>query len=307
MKALIVDDNPSIVAILTEILRIDGHEVFTADNWESAKRELDLRKPDIMFLDSIVNHKSTIPLVDELDESIGTKIVLILNGKEQVPKDNVLIVRSIKKPFNSTAVLEAMTFVGDGCTTNKAPAEKKTRWFKFLMRSKDGSEMVERYVSDNPIKHGNSYIVYEDTPNDIYDLVNKFKGNPGELLIISSSRRKNVETRIVIDDAEYITLARTSKEDYIDVRALGTIMAKIMEHIQRKHWPVIIIDDLSQIIMNNDLNSVLTLIYQIYAAAEGPVTIAVSVKESLLTEKDKLLLDRYMEIYKPDDQESKGE
>ena len=166
MKALIVDDNPSVTAILTEILRIDGHEVFTASNWEDAKRELDLNKPDIMFLDSIINQKSTIPLVDELDESIGTKIVLILNGKEQVPRDTSLIVHSIKKPFNSTAVLESMGYVGVG-TSSKSSGEKKTRWFKFLMRSKDGSEMVEKYVSDNPIKFGESYIVYEDAPDVI--------------------------------------------------------------------------------------------------------------------------------------------
>ena len=307
MKALIVDDNPSVTAILTEILRIDGHEVFTASNWEDAKRELDLRKPDIMFLDSIVNQKSTIPLVDELDDSIGTKIVLILNGKEQVPRDTSLIIHSIKKPFNSTAVLESMGYVGVGTSVTRAPAEKKTRWFKFLMKSKDGSEMVEKFVSENPIKFGDSYIVYEDSPDAIYEVANNINSNLGELLVITSSRKKIVESRIEAINPTIVTLSRTSREDYIDIRALGTLMGRIMEHIEEKTWPTIVIDDLSQIIINNDLNSVLTMIHQIYAATDCALSIAVSVKESLLTEKDKHLLQRHMKLYKPDEQESKGE
>lgn len=307
MKALIVDDNPSVVAILTEILKIDGHEVFTASNWDDAKRELDLRKPDIMFLDSIVDQKSMMSFVDELDESINTRIVLILNGREQIPKDTSLIVRSIKKPFNSTEVLEAVNFVGGGCTNVPKPVEKKTKWYKFLMKSKDGSGSVEKYVSDNPVMHGKSYIVFEDEPEKIYNLATKFGGINGDVLIITGGRKKAIETKVNLDDPSYITLSRTSKEDYVDIKALGTLMFRIMEHIRNNFWPVIIIDDLTQIIDNNDLNSVLTFIYQIYKGASGPVTLAVSVKEALLTEKDKLLLFRYMEEYKPDEEESKGD
>ncbi|MGN1044713.1 MAG: hypothetical protein ACI4Q9_02000, partial [Candidatus Methanomethylophilaceae archaeon] len=70
---------------------------------------------------------------------------------------------------------------------------------------------------------------------------------------------------------------------------------------------VIIIDDLGLLISNNDLNSVITFIYQIYKGAGNKFTLAVSVKESILTEKDKLLLHRYMETYKPDEDESKGD
>lgn len=307
MKALIVDDNPSVIAILTEILKIDGHEVFTAMNWNDAERELSLRKPDIMFLDSIVEQKSMISFVDELDENINTRIVLILNGREQVPKDTSLIVRSIKKPFNSTEVLEAVNFVGGGCTASPKPTEKKTKWYKFLMKSRDGNGSVEKYVSDNPVMQGKSYVVYEDVPDKIYNLANKFKGTNGDVLIITGGRKKAIETKVSLDGISYITLSRTSKEDYVDIKALGTLMFRIMEHTRNNFWPVIIIDDLTQIIYNNDLNSVLTFIYQIYKGVTGPVTLAVSVKETLLTEKDKLLLYKYMEIYKPDEEDLQGD
>lgn len=306
MKALIVDDNPSVTAILTEILKIDGHEVFTANNWDDAKRELDLNEPDIMFLDSIVNQKSMIPFVDELDESISTKIVLILNGREQIPKDTALIVRSIKKPFNSTEVLEAVNFVGGGCSNEPKPTEKKTRWYKFLMKSKDGG-YVEKQVSDNPVTREKSYIVFEDSPEVIYDLANKYGQSNGEYLVITVGRRKVIEARLDLVQPEFITLSRSSREDHVDIKALGTLMDRIMNFIREKKWPIIIIDDLSQIIQNNDLNSILTFIYQIFRGAEKTIAMAVSVNEALLTEKDKLLLYRYMEIYKPDDEESIGE
>ena len=126
-------------------------------------------------------------------------------------------------------------------------------------------------------------------------------------MIITSGRKKVVESRIEAINPTIVTLSRTSKEDYIDIRALGTLMGRIMAHIEDKTWPTIVIDDLSQIIANNDLNSVLTMIYQIYAAADCSLSIAVSVKESLLTEKDKHLLQKHMKLYKPDEQESKGD
>ena len=200
-----------------------------------------------------------------------------------------------------------MGYVGVGTSVTRAPAEKKTRWFKFLMKSKDGSEMVEKFVSENPIKFGDSYIVYEDSPDAIYDVANNINSNLGELLVITSGRKKIVESRIEAINPTIVTLSRTSREDYIDIRALGTLMGRIMEHIEEKTWPTIVIDDLSQIIINNDLNSVLTMIHQIYAATDCALSIAVSVKESLLTEKDKHLLQRHMKLYKPDEQESKGE
>ena len=307
MKALIVDDNPSVIAILTEILKIDGHEVFQATNWEDAKRALETDRPDIMFLDSIVNQTSTIPFIDELDESINTRIVLILNGREQVPKDTSLIVRSIKKPFNSAEVLEAVKYVGGGCTVQgQAPAEaKRSRKFKFWIFGKDGSASEERTVSDDAVQQGKSYVVFEDVPEKIYELARKFPQQAGDLMIITGERKKVIETKIDDEHCRILQVSRGTRSSYADVRALGTIMAEVMEFINFQPKPVIIIDDLGMLISNNDLNSVITFIYQIYKGASNKFTLAVSVKESLLTEKDKLLLHRYMETYKPDEEESK--
>ena len=287
--------------------------MFSASDWDDAKHELEVRKPDIMFLDSIVKQRSTIALVDELDESINTKIVLILNGKEQIPKDTVLIVHTIKKPFNSAEVLAAVKIVTDGPSAPKKEAEKKTRWFKFLMRSKDGDGMVEKMVSDNPVRLGNSYIVYEDEPDRIYEIANSFnrterdEADKGDLLVISCSAKKLIESKIQVKSAKYILLSRNTREEYLNIASLGTLMHRILHHIETECTPVIIIDDLTQIIRKNGLNSVLTMIYQLYASFDRPAVIAVSVMESLLTEKDKGLLTRYMEVYRTYEEESKGE
>lgn len=304
MKALIVDDNPSVIAILAEILKIDGHEVYTAATWDDAKRELEIKKPDIMFLDSIVNQVSMISFVDELDENINTRIVLILNGKEQVPRDTVLIVRSIKKPFNSTEVLEAVKFVGGGCVEcSREVKKKKSRKFRFWMSSKDGSEPVEKIISEDDVVIGRSYAVFEDVPNKIYELASKFITCAGDILIITSERKKTVENRVTSDNCTVMPLSRTSRSGYTDIKALGTLLFDVMQFIDGSRKPVVIIDDLGQLIVNNDLNTVLTFIHQMYTGTEKQFTLGISVKESMLTEKDKSIIMGYMELYKPDDEE----
>lgn len=346
MRVLIVEDNPSVTAILTEILNINGHDVQSSLDWEGVKDLLKENTFDIMFLDSIVNLKSTIPLIEELDLGDEMKIVLILNGKEQLPRDSPLIVRSIRKPFNSSEVLDAVKFVEDGCINKpSAPVDdKKPKWFRFFMPSRDGKGLMEKRVSTNPITRGKSYVVYESEPDKIYDLVNRY-GDVGDFLIITWGRRKAVESKVSLDDAEYIILSNLTKGEYVDITSLGTLMSKIMAHISHSHLPVIVIDNLGKIIDSNGLNSVLSFIYQIYRGVDNPdvmkgyergpaiggltgesspdpvggntnqqsnnikktVSLAVSVDPTMLTVKDKNLLEKYMEVYVPSNEESKGD
>lgn len=346
MRVLIVEDNPSVTAILTEILNINGHDVMSSLSWDGVKELLKDNTFDAMFLDSIVNLKSTVPLIDELNLGDGMKIILILNGKEQIPRDSPVIVRSIRKPFNSSEVLDAVKFIEDGCVNKPVvqTEEKKQKWYHFFMPSRDGSGSVEKRVANNPIYRGKSYVVYEPEPDRIYDLVNKF-GEVGDYLIITWGRKKAVESRINIDSAEYIILSNLTKGEYVDITSLGTLMTKIMNHISRNPLPVIVIDNLGKMIESNGPNAILSFIYQIYRGVENPevmkryrrnptigtsvdghpttsegvvetqqsdsvkktVSLAISVDYNILTVKDKNLLERYMEVYSSGKEESKGD
>ncbi|HSL22770.1 MAG TPA: response regulator [Vicinamibacterales bacterium] len=50
-KILVVDDTPSTLGALAELLSVAGYDVVTAADFEHAKRELDQHPPDLLIVD----------------------------------------------------------------------------------------------------------------------------------------------------------------------------------------------------------------------------------------------------------------
>ncbi len=48
---LVVDDQPEVVGLLHDILSLEGYRVLTADSTDPARKQLALKKVDLVFLD----------------------------------------------------------------------------------------------------------------------------------------------------------------------------------------------------------------------------------------------------------------
>src|SRR4051794_5485179 len=87
-RVLVVEDDPATAAFLADNLEADGFEVATASAVGEAIRAIELRQPDLIVLDVILEDGSGLEVLDRLRASDGTSArldpdvpVLVLSGR----------------------------------------------------------------------------------------------------------------------------------------------------------------------------------------------------------------------------------
>jgi DNA-binding response OmpR family regulator len=87
-RILVVEDDPTTAAFLADNLEADGFEIATASGTGEAMRAVDLRQPDLVVLDVLLEDGSGLEVLDRIRASDGTSAridpdvpVLILSGR----------------------------------------------------------------------------------------------------------------------------------------------------------------------------------------------------------------------------------
>jgi DNA-binding response OmpR family regulator len=87
-RVLVVEDDPATAAFLADNLEADGYEVATASAVGEAIRAIELRQPDLIVLDVMLEDGSGLQVLDRLRASDGTSArldpdvpVLVLSGR----------------------------------------------------------------------------------------------------------------------------------------------------------------------------------------------------------------------------------
>ena len=300
MRILIVNDNPAINTIIEEILQDEGHTIRGVMRLDDAEREMETFRPEIIVIDEVVDSKDSMLFVDKIDPESKVKLLVLTNGKRPLPKDKPMIVGVIHKPFKAAEIIDSVRMIRDGpdyipSTARVSDAPKKSRriFGKNEVRKEETPE-EEEFI----IRFGRSYLVFEEVPGNVYDVAKEFIRQGVDIFVLSFERPKGVQNKLGDDKAEVVSISPKGKLGlYEDASKLGTIMSKIMRFIDQSVRPAVIIDDLTQLIEANDINRVLMLLVQIFTGREKTFSVAVSVKENQFTDKDKILLYRYMERY----------
>ena len=324
-KVLIVEDNDAIREIIAQVLDIDGCETRKASTLEEAAKEIDSFKPHITILDTRMPG-GALNFAQGLDPDCGTKVILILSGKEEIPKDSNIIVGGFHKPFKSSDILDAVRAQREDMKAERTSGTKDRPRFRFFFLGKSKTQEPQEEPDDGGLMFGKNYLVLEDSPSDVYEAVRMMAVHNCDIFVITADRPKSVKDRFesksflktlrggnsdegspeeesVKTTYKVTGLAPREREGYMDVSRLGTLMAEIMNHAKTSVRPVIVIDNLTYIIESNNMNLALTLVYQVMTSLQMRSSVIVSVRESILTEKDKNLLLSRMELYKPDNAE----
>ena len=291
MKVLIVDDNVAIQEIIAEILTVDGYEVELASTIDDAISKVGSFKPEAILLDSVVDGKSSLRVLDSLEEDSDVRALILTNGKEQLPKDTSFIFGFIQKPFKSSEILEKVRSLSSDAEIRHMKG-KRSR-FKLFSRT-----VTEKSDEDMGLRFGKSYVVFENEPEAVYKMATFFTTKNCDIMVVTSGRSKSVTERFKDIHVKVLGLSMKPRIGYIEMSKLGTLMGAITEFIDEAVKPVVVIDDLERIIDVNGLNTVLTMIYQIINGGSKKIaTLVISVKEESLTDKDKELLLHDMELY----------
>jgi CheY-like chemotaxis protein len=301
MKILIVDDNAAIQEILCEILEGDGHTTEVASTVDEAIRAVETYRPDVVLLDSLVNGESGFRVLDSIhDPDSGIHVLMVVTGKEQIPKDNPVLVGFIQKPFRAADVLSKVNAVrsleDDEPESVKDGKPKKARFSMFKKRT--ASEQDDDHYSDSVFKFGKSYIMFEKEANEIYKVASFFRSKGCDVLVITTDKAKAVREEVNDRDITVIGLSPKPRGDNLNVAKMGTLMGVINDFIDRSARPAVVFDDLDVLVEHNGLNSVLTMIHQIINNSKKTSTLLVSTNDEPLTDKDKELLLSNMDLYR---------
>jgi len=301
-KILIVDDNVSIQEILTEILGEEKHEVDVASSLNDAMNKTESMKPDLVFLDTNMGNEMGIHLLSRLndaDPELELKVILVKGLNEQMPKDKPAIVAVLNKPFTTEDVLKATDYsLGLDSGSRGSDSKKKEKTGLFRKHKELEQYDVPENVALSGIRFGWSYVIFEPTPNIVYQFVSKFNPDAYDILIVTSSRPKAVRVRFRYQIPEIIMLSTNPKAGSMNVRELGALMVRIKSFIEEHEKPVVVFDNITDIAEANGLSSAITFMNQVTNCSTKLTCFAFSVNPEVLTDKDRNLLIKKMEVYR---------
>lgn len=112
-KVLIVDDDPDLLAVISQRLKSEGYGVVVAANGIEALEKTKAENPDLIIMDNLMPGKSGFEVVSEIRRWGGKRAlvpIIILSGKPELEDlfAGLEIKKFISKPFNTKELLNAV-------------------------------------------------------------------------------------------------------------------------------------------------------------------------------------------------------
>ncbi|MBN1239665.1 MAG: sigma-54-dependent Fis family transcriptional regulator, partial [Gammaproteobacteria bacterium] len=109
-RVLLVDDEPDFVASASEMLRLHGHDVRTADTLANARRILDSQPSDVLLLDLMLPDGNGLELLEELEKKeLDVERVVLITGhpgiKSQIKNLSGPFVSYLTKPIDNRELM----------------------------------------------------------------------------------------------------------------------------------------------------------------------------------------------------------
>ncbi|MET1255149.1 response regulator [Aliikangiella maris] len=84
---MIVDDDPQMLRLLTDVVELDNHDVLLAQDGALALEYFEFHAPDLMITDILMPNKEGLELISEIREKFpGVKIIAYSGGGSANPE-----------------------------------------------------------------------------------------------------------------------------------------------------------------------------------------------------------------------------
>jgi len=157
-RVLLVDDEPDFVSAAVEMLRLNGHEVETAQTLALARGKLQQSVPDALLLDLMLPDGNGLELLDELTDSELKRVILITGHpgiKSHIKDLSGPSVSYLIKPIDAAELVESLRNLTDA-PDSVEEAERSAAHFGYIIgehaRMHELYEQVEKVASlDTPV------------------------------------------------------------------------------------------------------------------------------------------------------------
>ncbi len=172
-KILVIDDEPSIVNLVTAYLKPEGYEVLTAMDGPSGLKAAHAFKPDLIILDIMLPGMDGIELLSRLRRESAVYVILLTARTEETDKIVGLSVGAddyVTKPFSP----------------RELTARVKAALRRIQIGSGSGSEMTVLSFRHLQMDVGARIVTVDETPIELtaieFDLLKALAENRGRVL-----------------------------------------------------------------------------------------------------------------------------
>ncbi len=306
-KVLVVDDNPAIQEIVSELITGVGFIPLTASGGKEALIKADSEGPDLILLDINMPDMDGWTVLRKLkDEGItDSSKVMMLTATTDVGTDifglQDVVSGYIRKPFNNKDLSDRLREVLEE-KPSEQPDEVKDLGglFSFLSKRKstpsEGMEKTRRSAKKYELRRGLSYLVKEQKPERSFDIfVDQVTHNiPG--LCITRQYPATVRQEWGLEKTPIIWLSNQLGKVYVNPSNIGILGDTVIRFIEKADDSVIMIDGIEFLIVNNGFDKVLKMIHRITEVVmEYRSRLIISVDPRALDIRELALLERNME------------
>lgn len=151
-KILIIDDEPSIVNLVTAYLRPEGYEVYTASDGPSGLQSARAYKPDLVVLDIMLPGMDGLELLTRLRRESNVYVILLTAKTEEIDKIVGLSVGAddyLTKPFSPRELVARIKAALRRLQSGSGPQEGQVLNFQHL-RIDTASRQV--WMDEKPVE-----------------------------------------------------------------------------------------------------------------------------------------------------------
>jgi DNA-binding NarL/FixJ family response regulator len=142
-RILIVDDDPAMQSVLSDLLRSEGYETLAVRNGKVALKEISAFSPDLVLLDINLPGIDGITLLEKLKEIDSRFVVIMITGHGNI-RDAVKAIKLgaadyITKPFNNEDISATIKN-----SLQAGPAWDNRQTFDLSLREKEVLNWLKR-------------------------------------------------------------------------------------------------------------------------------------------------------------------
>ncbi len=314
---MIVDDNPAIQDIVSELVSGAGFTPVTASGGKEALEKAGAEKPDLVLLDINMPDMDGWSVLRKLkEEGITTNTkVMMLTATTDVGTDifglQDVVSGYIRKPFNNKELSDRLKAILDDKAVPLAEEQQPKEdlgIFDFLKKKKEGQpegmEKVRRSAKKYELRRGLSFVVKEQKAVKSFEIFTDQVTHNIQGLCVTRQYPAAVRQEWGLEETPIIWLSNQLGKVYVNPANIGILGDTIIRFIEKSDDSVIMIDGVEFLIVNNGFDKVLKMIHRITEVVmEFKSRVIISVDPRALDVREMALLERNMEVIEGEPQQ----
>ncbi|MGD1060297.1 MAG: DUF835 domain-containing protein [Methanomassiliicoccales archaeon] len=305
---LVVDDNPDVLAIVSELVSAQGYRAITASGGKEAIEKAKSEKPDLILLDINMPDIDGWSVLRTLkQEGLTSSIkVMMLTAYTDIGTDifglQDVVSGYIRKPFQNNELGQKIREIieTNEVTLPAITGTKKESIFSRILGNKPapaGMEKARKTAIKYELRKGFGYVVKELKPDKSFEMFTDQVTHNIQGLCITREHPQVIRKKWGLEKTPIIWLSNQLGKVYVNPTNIGILSDTIIRFIEKSGDSVVMIDGVEFLIVNNDFEKVLRMIHHVSEATmEYKSRLIVSVDPRTLDLREMALLERNMEV-----------